>query len=33
MLESGYDIRAAQELLGHKDLNTTMIYIHVMNKG
>jgi integron integrase len=33
MLESGYDIRTVQELLGHKDLNTTMIYTHVMNKG
>ena len=33
MLESCYDIRTVQELLGHKDLNTTMIYTHVMNKG
>jgi len=33
MLESGYDIRTVQELLGNKDLNTTMIYTHVMNKG
>ena len=33
MLESGYDIRTVQELLGHKDLNTKMIYTHVMNKG
>jgi site-specific recombinase XerD len=33
MLESGYDIRTVQGLLGHKDLNTTMIYTHVMNKG
>jgi len=33
LLESGYDIRAVQEIPGHKDLNTTMIYTHVMNKG
>ena len=31
--EDGYDIRTVQELLGHKNLNPTMIYIHVLNKG
>ena len=33
LLESGYDIRTVQELLGHRDVRTTMIYAHVLNRG
>ena len=32
MLEAGYDIRTVQELLGHKDVGSTMIYSHVLDK-
>ena len=33
ILEDGYDIRTVQELLGQKDVKTTMVYTHVLNRG
>ena len=33
LLEHGYDIRTVQELLGHKDVKTTMVYTHVLQRG
>lgn len=33
LLQEGYDIRTVQELLGHNDVKTTMVYTHVLNRG